>query len=262
MTSQTLPPHVKALILDMDGVLWKDDEPLVDLPAVFGRISELGLKVVLATNNATRSVDMYLEKLTKMGVSLETWQIVTSPQAVVHLLRQRFPQGGKVHILGEKGLVDTLTNSGYTHGEKDVVAVVAGLDRNLTYAKLKAAALIINAGVPFIATNQDPTLPTPEGMIPGAGSIIAALITATATQPLLAGKPSPTMYQLAFERLGIDPKNALAIGDRLDTDIAGGIQAGCMTSLVLSGATKSADIPSSPYKPDLVFPNLGNLLGL
>lgn len=257
-----IPPHIKALILDMDGVLWKDDQPIINLPAVFSRIEQLGLKVVLATNNATRSVTMFQQKLHQMGVDVEPWQVVTSPQAAVFLLRQRFPHGGPVYVLGEQGLVDSLAEGGFFHAEKDVLAVVAGLDRSLTYARLKTAALLIRNGALFMGTNQDATLPTPEGFIPGAGAVIAALQTAVGQPPILAGKPNPTMYQMAFERLKIDPSQALAVGDRIETDIVGGINAGCMTALVLSGIATAEEAARTAHKPDILTSDLSTLVGL
>lgn len=257
-----IPPEIRALILDMDGVLWTDDQPIGDLPAIFTCIASLGLQVMLATNNATRSVAMFQQKLRAMGVEVQPWQIITSPQAVVTLLRQRFPQGGPVYVVGEQGLVDSLAEGGFSSSQDDVIAVVAGLDRTLTYAKLKQAARLINRGALFVATNTDATLPTPEGLIPGAGSVIAALQTATGIEPLLAGKPNPTMYQMAFERLNLPPQQVLAVGDRLETDIAGGIQAGCQTALVLSGISTSDQARDSLYPPTIISQDLAQLVGL
>lgn len=257
-----IPPSIKALILDMDGVLWKDSTPIGDLPMIFNRIQALGLQVVLATNNATLSVDMYLSKLNQMGVNLQAWQIITSPQAAAFLLQQHLPSPCAVYVIGEKGLQDTLALSGYAHSDNASAAVVAGLDRTLTYEKLRAATLLIKRGALFIATNLDATLPTPQGPIPGAGAVIAALQTATAVLPLVAGKPHPTMYQMAFDRLRLAPDQTLAVGDRLETDIAGGLAAGCQTALVLTGISTAADAAVTPFKPHLVADSLSSLLGL
>jgi len=257
-----IPSTIKALILDMDGVLWKDSQPIGNLPSLFKKIKSLGLQVVLATNNATLSVAMYQQKLASLGVSLADWQIITSPQAAVYLLQKHFPAPCPVFILGEKGMHETLANAGYAHSENASAAVVAGLDRTLTYDKLRTATLLINRGAKFMATNLDATLPTPQGPIPGAGAIIAALQTATGVQPLVAGKPQPTMYQLAFERLNLAPHQTLAVGDRLETDIAGGIAANCQTALVLSGISTELEASQSPYKPTLITRDLSELLGL
>lgn len=257
-----IPPGIKALILDMDGVLWHDTQPIVDIPAVFRRINDLGLKVVLATNNATRSVPMFQQKLLQMGARIEPWQIVTSPQAAVHLLSQRFVQGSRVYVVGEQGLIDSLAEGGFIHAENDVRAVVVGLDRTLTYEKLRTAAIFINQGALFMGTNTDATLPTAQGLIPGAGAVIAALQTAVGFPPVIAGKPNPTMYQMAFERLNITPEQALAVGDRIETDIVGGIHAGCKTALVLSGIASREDAERSSFKADIIAPDLASLVGL
>lgn len=255
-------PPIRALILDMDGVLWQDNTLLVDLPAVFRRFNELGLKVVLATNNATRSVDMYLTRFEGFGVHLEPWQIVNSAMALGHLLRQRFPSGGSIYIIGEKGVHETLSSYGFYHNDHDPLAVVVGMDRLVTYEKLSRATLFIRAGVPFYATNPDKTFPTPEGLVPGAGAIIASVEAATDIRPIYGGKPQPTMIQVALERLSTPALQTLAVGDRLETDILGGFNAGCRTALVLSGVSTLADLESFSPKPDLVVSDVARLVGL
>ncbi len=257
-----LTPRIRALILDMDGVLWRDNTLLVDMPAVFAHIKSLGLKVVLATNNATRSVDMYLKRFEGFGVQLEDWQVVNSGNAIGHLLRQQYPHGGHVYIIGEKGVTETLAQYGFTHSEQDPLAVVVGMDRQINFDKLARATLLIRSGVPYYATNPDKTFPTPQGLIPGAGAIIAAVSAATDQQPIFGGKPQPTMLQVALERLGAAAAETLAVGDRLETDILGGYQAGCRTALVLSGVSTLQDLESFAPKPDLIAPDLAALLGM
>jgi len=256
----TLSPDIKALILDMDGVLWRDDQPIGDLPKIFSRIKEIGLKVILATNNAIRSVEQHQEKLARFGVTVEEWQVVNSGMAVAYLLSQKFPKGGPVFIVGEGGLVKALEKNGFYPAEKDVLAVVGGFDRQATFEKLTRATILIRKGAPFIGTNPDRTFPTPEGLIPGAGSFLAFLEAATDVKPIIAGKPFPTLFQLAFDRLQFSPLEILAIGDRLDTDILGGQQAGCRTALVMSGVTSTSELEAWLPKPDLVAPDLLSLL--
>ena len=186
-----LTPSIQSLILDMDGVLWKDDTLLVDMPSVFGRIKNLGLKVVLATNNATRSVDMYLKRFEGFGVHLESWQVINSAIATGYLLQKRFPQGGPVFVVGEKGVCDTIGEYGFFYSEDHPLAVIVGMDRQITYEKLTRATLLIRSGLPFFATNPDKTFPTPQGLAPGAGSIIASVQASTDIEPIMAGKPLP-----------------------------------------------------------------------
>jgi len=253
---------IKALILDMDGVIWRGDTPIGDLPAIFGELQQRRLLVALATNNSTLSTTQFLEKIRQFGVSLEDWQIVNSAQATAHYLRRRYPIGGSVFIVGETGLIQTLAEAGYRQGEKNVLAVVAGLDRELTYASLCKAAMLIRSGAEFIGTNPDRTLPTNEGLIPGAGSVLAFLESATDVKPTIVGKPAPEMYRLAMERLGATPEQTLVVGDRLETDIAGAQELGCRSALVLSGATSEKDYAQrkSISAPDLVVQDLTNLL--
>jgi HAD superfamily hydrolase (TIGR01450 family) len=253
-------PTIRALILDMDGVLWRGDQPLGDLPKIFNTLHERGYRVALATNNATLSIMDYQLKIRRFGVELEDWQIVNSSQAVGHFLKQRFPKGGNVYIVGESGLIDTLASYGFLQDDQDVLAVVAGMDRYLTYEKLRKATLLIRKGTMFVGTNPDRTYPLPEGLVPGAGAILAALEAATDCAPLIIGKPAPEMYRVALERLAVPAEQTLVVGDRLETDIAGAQTIGCQTALVLSGVTtKEAAIAWKPA-PDWIEASLTALV--
>jgi len=266
-----IPATIKALILDMDGVLWTERRPIGDLAAIFARIAERRLRVVLATNNATRTPQQYLERLSNLGVHLEPWQVVTSALAVAELLAQRFPQGDEVYAIGEAGLIQALEERGFKSLVEEeaaqsaaplhVQAVVMGMDRGISYAKLRRAALLIRSGIPFYATNPDCTFPTPEGLIPGAGALVAALAAATDIQPIFAGKPSPALLELALERLGTAREETLVVGDRLETDIAGGQAAGCPTALVLSGVTQREAAEAWRPRVDVIAEDLTTLVG-
>jgi 4-nitrophenyl phosphatase len=188
--------------------------------------------------------------------------VVNSAIALGYLLKKRFPQGGPIYIIGEKGVADTLAEYGFTHSEKDPLAVVVGMDRQVNYEKLTKATLFIRAGLPFYATNPDKTFPTPQGLVPGAGAIIAAVEAATDIQPIFGGKPQPTMMQVALDRLGTTAEQTLAVGDRLETDILGGHLAGCKTALVLSGVATLQDAEKYVPQPDLIAPDLAKLVGI
>ena len=203
---------IRALILDMDGVIWRENTPIGDLPAIFQQIHSLGLQVMLATNNSTRSGAMYVKRLAQFGVQVEPWQVINSAQATGSYLQQLHPEGGAVFVIGEQGLLDELAAYQFTHSDQDVLAVVVGMDRKITYEKLRSATLLIRKGVPFIATNGDRSFPTPEGLAPGAGAILAALQAATDQSPLVIGKPAPDMYRMALQRLQIEAKQALVVG--------------------------------------------------
>lgn len=251
---------LRALILDMDGVLWHGDEPIGNLPAIFGGLKQHKIQVALVTNNSTRSAQQYIEKLSRFNVILETWQIINSSQTTAQYLRTLFPNGGAVYVVGEEGLSRDLLSNGFYTGDRNVVAVVAGLDRNLTYDKLTRASLLIRSGALFVGTNPDKSFPTPEGETPGAGAILAALEAATGVQPIIIGKPNPEMYLEAMNRLGSNKDNTLVVGDRLETDIAGAQAIGCRTALVLTGVStlQSAQLWHPP--PDFIFENLNILV--
>ena len=260
----TLPANIKALILDMDGVLWQDNQPLLDMPPFFTALKEIGMPVVFATNNGTRSVSMYVDRLAGFGVTVEPWQVVNSAIAVADYLSKEFPQGGPVCVVGEAGVIEALNEKGFHLAQvhEDVLAVVAGMDRAMTYEKLARAALLIRAGKPFLGTNPDLTFPTPHGLVPGAGATLAFLEAATSVHPVIIGKPEAYLYHFALERLGTQPNETLAVGDRLDTDILGGQRAGLPTALVLSGVTSEVDAARWNPPPDLILPNLADLLPL
>ncbi len=262
---EQLKPAILGLIIDMDGVLWKDETPIGNLASIFRRIQERGLKVALATNNATRTPDEYLVKLQTHGVSLEAWQIVTSAAATAHALSQRFPGGGTVFVVGENGVITALHEHGFIpisdpENETQPLAVVAGFDRSLTYKKLARATLHIRAGTPFYGTNPDKTFPTPDGLVPGAGSILACLEAATSVEPIVVGKPEPFMLELAAQRMGLTRQEVLVVGDRLETDIAGGQKFQARTGLVLSGVSTLEQAKAWSPEPDLIAENLAQLI--
>jgi len=252
--------NIRGLILDMDGVLWRDQQAIGDLPRIFRTIDELNLKVTLATNNATLNAEKFLEKLNNFGVVLELWQIVTSSQATAEYLVKHHPGGGPLYIIGEEGLVNSLSIYSFYHDETHPMAVVIGLDRQLTYQQLSQASLLVRSGIPFIGTNPDKTLPTPRGLIPGAGSILAAVETATDRKPILIGKPAPEMYRIAIKRMGIREQETLVVGDRVETDIVGAQALDCRTALVLSGATSYTAANAWRPPPDLICADLEQVL--
>ncbi len=251
---------IKAMILDMDGVLWRADAPIGNLPEIFQEIAAKGIQVAYATNNSTRTVDQYIERLAKFGISAEPWQVTTSAIATARYLKTRFPAGGPVYLVGQDGIEKALLENGFTIQDKDVIAVVAGMDNHLTYQKLRTATLLLRAGAPFIGTNPDRTFPTPEGLTPGTGTILAALETASDVKPTVIGKPKPTMFEQAMQALGTKPAETLVVGDRLETDIAGGQAAGCPVAVVLSGVSTPEEVQAWQPQPDYITADLANLV--
>lgn len=251
--------NIKSLILDMDGVIWRGEEPIGDLPSTFKYFDEKKLKIVFATNNSTLTIDDYIKKLETFGIKSEPWQIVTSATATAEYMRNDQPDGGIVYIIGENGLISALKENNFEHAEENASTVVVGLDREVDYRKLLHGSLLIQDGAKFIGTNPDLTLPTRQGFAPGAGAIISALESATGVKAKIIGKPQPTMFIQALERLKTTPEETLVIGDRFDTDIAGGQAAGCITALVLTGATNQEMSVTWTPLPDLILPDLSVL---
>jgi 4-nitrophenyl phosphatase len=257
-----LAPNLRGIILDMDGVLWRSTTPIGNLPSIFKTLNNLGLKVIMATNNATRSPDQYVNKLASFGVKIGSWQVINSAMVTAHYLKTHYPDGGDVFVVGDNSLMETLNQHGYNPNGSDPIAVVVALDRRINYEKLTQAALLIRRGVQFIGTNPDKSFPIPEGEAPGAGAILAALEAATDVSPLIMGKPRPRMYNLALTRLGTLPGETLVVGDRLETDILGAQNTGCPNALVLSGVTalETANLWQPP--PDIISKDLTSLLDL
>ncbi len=256
---------MKALILDMDGVLWRGDEPIGNLPAIFKTIAARGLKVTLATNNSARTPEAHLEKLARFGVRLDHSQILSSSMATAALLKEQFPRGGDLYVIGHDGIIQAAQTEGFhvfteSGIPENPVAVVAGIDWEINYKKIATAASLARNGVPFYGTNPDRTFPTPHGLMPGAGTILAAIETASGVAPIVAGKPEPYLLQLAMQRMDVSPEETLMVGDRLETDVLGGQNAGCKTALVLSGVTMREDAEAWQPKPDMIAENLAQVL--
>ncbi len=265
--SEAIPPkfslaEIRHLIVDMDGVLWRGNEPVEGLVDFFDLLRQREIGFVLATNNASQRPDQYMNKLARFGVTVGPEHILTSAQATADYLASIAPPGARVHVLGMEGLRDALTAGGFTLVEEGAEYVVVGWAIDLTWRKLAVAALQIQAGATFIGTNPDVTFPSEVGPVPGNGAQLAALQAATGVAPLVIGKPEPWLYQEAMRRLGATPETTAVIGDRLDTDIAGGVRAGLRTILVLSGTSNESDLRASPVRPDLVAADIGELARL
>ncbi len=251
--------NLKGLIIDMDGVLWHDSEPIGDLSKVFAKIDELGLKFILATNNSSRTVEEYHQKLSGFGVELKDWQIINSAQAVGIYLSDLYPEGCQIYVVGQPSLKKTLESYGLTvvsENELEAQVVVASMDFGLNYNKLKHATLLIRSGCDFIGTNPDATFPTPEGLLPGSGAFIGALEIASGKKARIIGKPEPLLYQMALKRLELKAEETLAVGDRLETDIAGAQAAGIHTAMVLSGVSTKEQAEKFNPQPEFIVRDL------
>jgi 4-nitrophenyl phosphatase len=249
---------LRAVISDMDGVLWRGDAPLPGVAEFFGGLRRRGIPFVLATNNATATFAEVSRRLSALGLPLSQQEVLTSARAAASFLRHQLPPGASVLAVGEAGLTSALSHAGFHligHAEQ-AAAVVAGLDRFVTWAKLTEAALAIRGGALFVATNMDPTFPSERGLVPGAGALIAVLETACGCHPIVIGKPEPHLFLEALEYLHAPPEATLVLGDRIETDIVGGQRAGMPTALLMTGVTTPQILAGSPIRPDWVFEDL------
>ena len=251
---------IHGVIMDMDGVLWRGDEILPGVAAFFDFLRARNLPFVLASNNSSKTPADYAAKLASMGVGgVGEHQVVTSGTATVDYLQTHYPAGVPVHILGGDGLKALVSGAGFVLSDEARIVVV-GIDFNLTYNKLKRAAALIRNGADFIGTNGDATFPLADVLAPGAGSLLAALKTATDRQPLVIGKPNKPMFEAALHTLGTEPQNTLMIGDRLDTDIQGAQAAGLQAALVFTGVTNAAILAASDIQLEGIYDDLPALM--
>lgn len=261
------PLHGRDLLLaDLDGVVYKGREAIAGAVEQLVRATE-HVKLGYLTNNASRTDEVVAAQLREFGLPATAADIVTSPQAAVTLLKQRLPIGARVLVVGGDGLVDELTKAGYEitrSADDDPAAVVQGFATHVGWEHLAEAsfALAERPGrdpLPWIATNTDWTLPLERGLAPGNGTLVSAVHTSVQRLPDFAGKPETPIYEAAFERFGT--RNALMLGDRLDTDIKGARAAGIASALVLSGVDRPKQLvaASSDMQPDFIIATLAEL---
>jgi phosphoglycolate/pyridoxal phosphate phosphatase family enzyme len=250
-------------VLDLDGVVWRGSRPIPNAPETVAALREAGKTVLYVTNNSGQSPAALAEKLSAMGAPAAKTDVITSAAAAALLITRTVPalRGRLAYVIGGPGLVEAMEGLGLriVEGKEagDASLVVVGIDKKLTYDKLRHAARAIRSGAVFVATNTDPTLPDADGLWPGAGSIVAALRTATGVEPLVAGKPHAPMLEVARDRLG---GPALVVGDRVDTDVLGAQAAEWPSALVLTGATGLAELAAARAWPDFLLADLSMLL--
>ncbi|MEA3336002.1 MAG: HAD-IIA family hydrolase [Chloroflexota bacterium] len=252
----------EAFLLDGDGVLYRGAQPLPGAQEFLTLLADSNTPYLLLTNNATRTPRNMAEKLTALGFAIAPEHIFTSAQATAQWLGDRYPAGSRILIVGMEGLAVALQDAGYeiVDDYRETDLVVASMDLAINYPKLAEAALAIRRGCPFIGTNPDRSYPEERGIVPGAGSIIALLETATDVSPVFIGKPQPEMFLQALERIGRHPGETVMVGDRYETDILGGHQAGLRTAAVLTGITTAEEFAAANPPPTHVFPGLPDLM--
>ncbi len=259
---------MSAFIFDLDGVIWRGASPIDGAAESVERLKYMGKRCFYATNNSARSPDWFAERLQGMGIAASPEEVVTSATATASYVGREFP-GARTFVVGEEGVQGLLRSAGArvftleTVSESDEIeVVVAGIDRGFNYEKLRLAQQFIGRGACFIATNRDATFPVEGGVVPGAGSIVAAIATASGVAPLSMGKPEPAMLLEILTGHNLAKAEAAMVGDRLDTDIACGARAGIGTILVETGVTtpEAAHMATGEEAPDLIFPDLRALV--
>jgi len=242
--------QIKAVIFDLDGVIYRGQTPLPGAGDVTRWLQARDFQTYYFTNNSTKTRGSYVELLAGYGISTDVDHIVTSASLTARYFTDNGLSRARVLVVGEDGLPAELREAGVRvvrrRGGKPVDYVVVGMDRKFTYAKLHEAQQAILAGATFIATNRDATYPIEGNVIPGGGSIVAAVATAAEKEPLLIGKPSPEAGKLITHMAGVAPHEALMVGDRLETDIEMGRRAGLLTCLVLTGISARQEAEALP----------------
>ncbi|WP_312714509.1 HAD-IIA family hydrolase [Corynebacterium flavescens] len=241
-----------SLLLDLDGTVWEGGRPLQRVVDV---INSCGVPAIYVTNNASRSPAAVADMLEKIGIGTDVEHIVTSAQSVLTLAAQQLPAGAKVLVVGAESFRALARDAGFNvvaSADDKPVAVFQGMSPEIGWKQLSEAALAINAGARYFASNMDTSLPTKRGLAVGNGSMVAAVVSATGVDPVSAGKPEPAMFKLAAAKVG--SKKPLAVGDRLDTDIAGGNAAAMNTFHVLTGVSGELDLieAPAPLRPNFI----------
>jgi HAD superfamily hydrolase (TIGR01457 family) len=249
-------------LIDLDGVIYRGNELLPCAGEFIAWLTATGKKYLFLTNNSFASESEVLAKLARLGIACDARHVLGAGQAAVQLVARRFP-GGSVYVVGEQPLIDMVRAHSLQvapPGAKSADVVLVGLDRHFDYQKLTGAVRIVRAGAAFIAINRDPLLPVTGGVLPGCGTMVAAIETGAGVSPEVVGKPQPTLLQEAMRMLGSQPAETVMIGDSLTVDILGGHTAGTHTLLVLSGNSTLADVARSSLQPEHIYPDIAAVL--
>ena len=251
----------KLFLLDMDGTIYLGDEIFDGTIDFLNWIKDNGGRYMFLTNNSSKSVNKYIEKLSKMGINAQKNDFTTSAQAT-GLYLQKHNANDKIYVFGTKSLKQELELYGLNITDKledDIECLVMGFDTELTFQKLEDASILLGRGVDYIATNPDWVCPTEYGYVPDCGSVAQMLYNATKRNPKFIGKPEATMVELAVEKSGFTKDQTVLLGDRLYTDIASGYNAGIDTMLMLSGESTLDDLKDFDFSPTFIYKNVREL---
>jgi NagD protein len=250
---------IEAWLTDMDGVLVHEGQPIPGGPEFVARLRERDRPFLVLTNNSIYTPRDLCARLAWMGIDVPEDRIWTSAMATARFLADQRP-GGTAYVLGEAGLTTALHEAGYILTDNDPDYVVLGETRSYSIEAVTRAIRLIGGGARFICTNPDPTGPSPEGVVPAAGSVAALISKATGVKPYFIGKPNPMMMRSALNAIDAHSESTAMIGDRMDTDILCGLEAGLHTILVLTGISTPADVERYPYRPSRVVSSIADLV--
>lgn len=252
---------IESWLTDMDGVLVHEGIPIPGAEAFIKRLRDSGKPFLVLTNNSIYTPRDLQARLSRMGLAVPVDNIWTSALATAKFLDVQRP-GGTAYVIGEAGLTTALHDIGYILTDHDPDYVVLGETRTYSFESLTKAIRLINDGARFICTNPDETGPSAEGPLPAAGSVAALITKATGKDPYFAGKPNPLMMRTGLNAIGAHSETSAMIGDRMDTDVLAGLEAGMETFLVLTGLTKPADVDRYPFRPSTIVDSIADLVDL
>ena len=249
---------INAYLMDMDGVLVRGAQIIPGAPQFLARLREQGKRFLVLTNSSVYTPRDLQARLAHIGLDVPVDALFTSALATAQFLRAQCPSG-RAYVVGEAGLTTALHDVDYVLTDQDPDYVVLGETQSYSFQRLARAITLVAAGARFIATNPDPVGPAESGLIPATGAVAALIAQATGVKPYFVGKPNPLMMRSALRQIGAHSETSVMIGDRMDTDIVAGTEAGMRTILVLTGVTRREEIERYPYRPSLVLESVADI---
>jgi len=253
--------HAECWLTDMDGVLVREEHALPGAAEFLSRLVERDRRFLVLTNNSIFTPRDLSARLLHTGLKVPEESIWTSALATARFLADQLP-GGSAYVIGEAGMTTALHDAGYTLTDRNPDFVVLGETRTYSFEAITRAIRLVETGARFIATNPDVTGPSEEGPIPATGSVAALITRATGREPYFVGKPNPMMLRSALNQIDAHSESTVMVGDRMDTDVVAGIEAGLDTILVLTGSTRREDVERFPWRPGRVLDSIADAIEL
>jgi NagD protein len=251
--------EIQSWLMDMDGVLVREENAIPGAGEFLARLRERGTPFLVLTNNSIYTRRDLAARLRATGLEVPEESIWTSALATARFLDDQRPNGS-AYVIGEAGLTTALHESGYTLTDRDPDYVVLGETRTYSFERITSAIRLVASGARFIATNPDPTGPSPDGPLPATGSVAALISRATGVAPYFVGKPNPLMMRSALNAIDAHSETAAMVGDRMDTDVISGLEAGLEAILVLTGVTTRVEAERHPYRPSRIVDSIADLI--